>query len=169
MPLSDPADRPRPSLPGTVFLEEVLGPLGITQREAAERLRISYPRMNEIVNAKRRVTPETALRLARFSGTEPEYWLDLQQAVDLWDAIHGKVDEDDLAAIEPAFDRIAASRGRSSERRERYAAARVSPLGQEPADDLTSATTAAERLAIVEELSTQSWQLGRGSVAREEP
>jgi addiction module HigA family antidote len=58
----------------------------MTQREAAERLRISYPRMNEIVNGKRSLTPETALRLGRFTDTEPELWLNLQQAVDLWDA-----------------------------------------------------------------------------------
>jgi len=78
----------RPVRPGQVFLEDFLIPLGITQKEAAERLRISYPRMNEIVNGKRTVTPDTALRLARFTGTEPEFWLNLQQAVDLWDAIH---------------------------------------------------------------------------------
>jgi len=78
----------RPIRPGKVFLEDFLIPLGITQKEAAERLLISYPRMNEIVNGKRTVTPDTALRLARFTGTEPEFWLNLQQAVDLWDAIN---------------------------------------------------------------------------------
>ena len=78
----------RPIRPGQVFLEDFLIPLGITQKKAAERLRISYPRMNEIVNGRRTVTPDTALRLARFTGTEPEFWLNLQQAVDLWDAIH---------------------------------------------------------------------------------
>ena len=78
----------RPTHPGLVFLEDFLAPLGITQREAAERLRISYPRMNEIINGKRSVTPETALRIARLTGTEPEFWLNLQQALDLWDAIH---------------------------------------------------------------------------------
>jgi antitoxin HigA-1 len=86
----------RPKVPGAVFLEDYLIPLGITQREAAERLQISYPRMNEIVNGKRAVTPETSLRLARFTGTEPEYWLNLQQAVDLWDAMHST----EAAAIE---------------------------------------------------------------------
>lgn len=80
----------RPVHPGEVFLEDFLEPLGITQKEAASRLRISYPRMNEIVNGKRAVTPDTALRLARFSGTEPEFWLNLQQAVDLWDALHSE-------------------------------------------------------------------------------
>lgn len=80
--------RRRPTHPGEVFLEEFLEPLEMTQREAAERLRISYPRMNEIVNGKRSVTPDTALRFARFTGTEPEFWLNLQQALDLWDALH---------------------------------------------------------------------------------
>jgi addiction module HigA family antidote len=74
-----------------VFLEDFLIPLGITQKESAERLRISYPRMNEIINGKRSVTPETALRLARLTGTEAEFWLNLQQAVDLWDAVHSNV------------------------------------------------------------------------------
>jgi antitoxin HigA-1 len=80
----------RPTPPGEVLLEDFLLPLGITQREAAARLRISYPRMNEVVNGKRAVTPDTALRLARFTNTEPEFWLNLQQAVDLWDAIHSE-------------------------------------------------------------------------------
>jgi addiction module HigA family antidote len=91
----------RPTHPGETLLEDFLQPLGLTQREAAARLRISYPRMNEIVNGKRSVTAETALRLARFTGTEPEFWLDLQSAVDLWDAIQA-ADEADLAAIIPA-------------------------------------------------------------------
>lgn len=70
------------------FLQDFLLPLGITQKEAAERLRISYPRMNEIIRGKRSVTPDTALRLAKLTDTEPEFWLNLQQAVDLWDALH---------------------------------------------------------------------------------
>ena len=58
--------------------------------------------MNEIVNGKRAVTPDTALRLAKFTGTEPEFWLNLQQqAVDLWDALHSE-EARDVDAIEPA-------------------------------------------------------------------
>jgi antitoxin HigA-1 len=91
----------RPTPPGEVFLEDFLLPLGITQRDAAARLRISYPRMNEIVNGKRAVTPDTALRLARFTSTEPEFWLNLQQAVDLWDALHSD-QAAELEAIQPA-------------------------------------------------------------------
>lgn len=56
--------------------------------------------MNEIVNGKRAVTPETALRFARFTDTEPEFWLNLQQAVDLWDAMHSATE--DIKRIEPA-------------------------------------------------------------------
>jgi addiction module HigA family antidote len=83
-----------------VFLEDFLIPLALTQREAAERLKISYPRMNEIINGKRAVTPETALRLAKLTRTEPEFWLNLQQAVDLWDALHSD-QAADVEEIEP--------------------------------------------------------------------
>jgi len=82
-------------------LEDFLLPLGITQREAAARLRISYPRMNEIVNGKRAVTPDSALRLAKFTNTEPEFWLNLQQAIDLWDALHSD-QAAELEEIQPA-------------------------------------------------------------------
>lgn len=91
----------RPVHPGEVFREDFLEPLRMTQREAAERLRISYPRMNEIVNGKRSVTPETALRLARFTRTEPEFWLNLQQSVDLWHAVHSDAAAD-VEEIRPA-------------------------------------------------------------------
>ena len=80
----------RPVSPGEVLLEDFLIPLGMTQKDAAQRLRISYPRMNEIVKGHRTVTPDTALRLGRLTGTEPEFWLNLQQAVDLWDALHSE-------------------------------------------------------------------------------
>ena len=91
----------RPVHPGKVFLEKFLNRLGITQREAAKALHISYPRMNEIVNEKRSVTPETALRLARFTGTEPEFWLSLQQARDLWDTRQSE-EAKDVERIRPA-------------------------------------------------------------------
>ena len=91
----------RPTPPGQIFLEDFLVPIGMTQRAAAGRLRISYPRMNEIVNGKRSVTPDTALRLAKFTETEPEFWLNLQQAVDLWDALHSE-QASEVESIEPA-------------------------------------------------------------------
>jgi plasmid maintenance system antidote protein VapI len=56
--------------------------------------------MNEIIHGKRTVTPETALRFARFTNTEAEFWLNLQLAVDLWDARHLE-DLEEIQEIEP--------------------------------------------------------------------
>ena len=59
-----------PTHPGEMLLEEFLEPLGLTQTEFAERLGVSYPRVNELVHGKRGVTPDTALRLERLRGLE---------------------------------------------------------------------------------------------------
>ncbi len=80
-----PTHRP-PTHPGEMLLEEFLKPLGLTQRALADALHMPYQRVNEIVRGKRGVTPATALRLARFFGTTPEFWLNLQQAWDLYHA-----------------------------------------------------------------------------------
>lgn len=81
-----PKQRP-PTHPGEMLLKEFLEPLEMTQVELADRLRVSYPRVNEIVKGKRAVTPDTALRLARLFGTSPEFWLDGQRNWDLWHAL----------------------------------------------------------------------------------
>jgi addiction module HigA family antidote len=73
-----------PTHPGVMLAEEFLGPLGITQRELAEAIHVPYQRVNELVNGKRGVTPSTALRLARFFGTSPDFWLNLQTRWDLY-------------------------------------------------------------------------------------
>jgi antitoxin HigA-1 len=90
-----------PAHPGEVFLEDFLEPLAITQKAAATDLKISYPRMNEIIRGKRSVTPDTALRLAKYTGTEPEFWLNLQQTLDLWNALKSE-QAADLEDIRPA-------------------------------------------------------------------
>lgn len=84
-----------------MFLEDFLEPLAITQKKAAASLKISYPRMNEIIRGKRSVTPDTALRFARYTGTEPEFWLNLQQTLDLWKALRSE-QAGDLQDIQPA-------------------------------------------------------------------
>jgi addiction module HigA family antidote len=63
--------------------EEFLIPLGITQNSLALKIRVPATRIGEIIHAKRSVTPDTALRLARFFGNSPEFWLNLQQMHDL--------------------------------------------------------------------------------------
>ena len=79
-----------PTHPGEMLLEEYLKPLGMTQSELAERIGVSYPRVNEIINGKRGVTPDTALRLSKLLGTTPEFWLNGQRNWDLWHALHSE-------------------------------------------------------------------------------
>ena len=75
-----------PTHPGEVLLQEFLKPLDMTQGAAAEKMEISLNRLNEIIKGKRGVTADTALRLAALVGTSPEFWLNLQNAVDLYRA-----------------------------------------------------------------------------------
>jgi len=72
-----------PVHPGEVLLEEFLKPLGLSQNRLGLALGVSPRRVNEIVLGKRRITAETALRLARYFGTTPQFWLGLQADYDL--------------------------------------------------------------------------------------
>jgi antitoxin HigA-1 len=76
----------QPTHPGEMLLEEFLLPMGLTQRQLADAIRVPYQRVNEIVNQRRGITPATALRLARFFGTSAGFWLDLQMRWDLYHA-----------------------------------------------------------------------------------
>ena len=62
----------------------------LTQRELADGIRVPYQRVNELVNGRRGVTPHTALRLAKFLGTSPDLWMNLQLR---WDLYHAQFDE----------------------------------------------------------------------------
>lgn len=94
-----PKYRP-PTHPGEMLLKEFLEPLGITQTDLARRLGITRVRVNEIVNRKRVVTPDTALRLARIFGMDAEFWLGLQQDWDLWHAARA-LDAAEIEKIQP--------------------------------------------------------------------
>jgi antitoxin HigA-1 len=76
----------RPTHPGEFIREDILLEYGLTQEELAEKLEVSRRSINQLVNEKRRVTADMALRLGKFTQTSPELWLNLQTAVDLWDA-----------------------------------------------------------------------------------
>ena len=67
-----------------MLLEEFLKPYGMTQVQLANRIHVSYSRVNEIIKRKRGITTDTALRLSALFGTTPQYWLSLQQDWDLW-------------------------------------------------------------------------------------
>jgi len=83
MPAEKFADKLAPVHPGEVLLEEFLKPLGLSQNRPALDIRTPARRINEIVLGKRRVSPDTALRLARYFDTSPHFWLGLQMDYDL--------------------------------------------------------------------------------------
>lgn len=78
-----------PIHPGEILLHEFLKPHRISQSAFAVRMGVSFPRLNEIINGKRAITADTALRLARVLGASANFWLDLQARVDLWRALQG--------------------------------------------------------------------------------
>ena len=77
------ARRLPPVHPGEILREDLMKPLGISVNRLSRDLRVPVTRMSEIVNGRRGVTADTALRLARYFGTTPEFWMSLQAAYDL--------------------------------------------------------------------------------------
>jgi len=80
-----------PIHPGEILLEEFLKPMGISQNRLALDIRVPARRINEIVHGKRRITADTALRLAKYFDMSPQFWLGLQMDYDL------DIAEDELA------------------------------------------------------------------------
>lgn len=79
--------RRAPTHPGEIFEEEYRKPSGLSQAEAARRMRMSSNRLNEIVAGKRGMTAETAILVAALTRTTPEFWMKLQTDHDLWHAL----------------------------------------------------------------------------------
>ena len=73
----------RPIHPGEILREEFLIPLGMSAHALAMALHVPAPRINDIVREKRSLSPDTVLRLSRYFGTTPEFWMNLQSAFDL--------------------------------------------------------------------------------------
>ncbi len=76
----------RPTHPGEMLREDFLPDYGLTISSLAKALGVSRQTVNELIREHRAVSPEMALRLARLFGNTPEFWLNAQRAVDLWDA-----------------------------------------------------------------------------------
>ncbi len=76
-----------------ILLEEFMGPLGLTQNQLARELGVDPGRINRIVTGKSRITADTALRLARYFGTTPQLWMNLQAKYDLELAMDKKAEE----------------------------------------------------------------------------
>lgn len=82
-----------------MLLEEFLIPMGLTQHQLAVSINVPYQRINDLVNGRRGVTPSTALRLAKFFGKTPGFWMNLQLR---WDLYFAQLKEEKvLTSIEP--------------------------------------------------------------------
>ncbi len=89
----------KPTHPGEMLREDFLPDYGLTVSSLASAIGVSRQSINEILRERRSVSPEMALRLARLFGNSPEFWLNAQRAVDLWEA--AQVIESDVARIQP--------------------------------------------------------------------
>jgi antitoxin HigA-1 len=76
----------RPTHPGEMLREDFMPDYGLTVSSLASALGVSRQSVNELLRERRAITPEMALRLARLFGNTPEFWLNAQRAVDLWEA-----------------------------------------------------------------------------------
>ena len=81
-----------PTHPGEMLFDEFLKPMGLSQRELADAIHVPYQRVNEIINGRRGMTPSTALRLAKFFGVSPDFWMNLQLRWDLYFAKESEAD-----------------------------------------------------------------------------
>lgn len=89
----------RPTHPGEMLREDFLPDYDLTISGLAGALGVSRQSINELLRERRAVSPEMALRLARLFGNTPEFWLNAQRAVDLWDA--AQEIKNDVARIRP--------------------------------------------------------------------
>ncbi len=100
--MSIPNTRPlkrRPTHPGEMLREDFMPDFGLTVAGLAEAVGVSRQSINELLRGRRAVSPEMALRLARLFGNSPEFWLNAQRSVDLWDAAQNV--SEDVKRIKP--------------------------------------------------------------------
>lgn len=89
----------RPTHPGEMLREDFMPDYALTVAGLAEAVGVSRQSINELLRGRRAVSPEMALRLSRLFGNSPEFWLNAQRAVDLWDATRSVKDQ--VARIKP--------------------------------------------------------------------
>ncbi|MBS0272657.1 MAG: HigA family addiction module antidote protein [Proteobacteria bacterium] len=73
--------------PGEILKEEFLGPLGLTSYRLAKEIHVPAPRIHDIINQKRGITADTALRLSKFFCTTPQFWMNLQDSYEIRQAL----------------------------------------------------------------------------------
>src|SRR5215211_5633692 len=89
----------KPTHPGEMLREDFMPDYGLTVAGLAESLAVSRQSINELLRERRALSPEMAIRLARLFNNSPEFWMNAQRAVDLWDA--SQAIRDDVARIKP--------------------------------------------------------------------
>ena len=89
----------RPTHPGEMLREEFMPDYGLSVAKLADALGVSRQSVNELVHERRSLSTEMALRLARLFGTSPQYWLNMQRGIDIWDSL--ELDRDAIEAITP--------------------------------------------------------------------
>lgn len=89
----------RPTHPGEMLREEFMPDFGLSVAGLAKRLGVSRQSVNELVHERRGLSSDMALRLARLFGTTPQYWMNLQRGIDLWDSL--ELNRSSIEAIEP--------------------------------------------------------------------
>ena len=88
-----------PIHPGEFLREEYMPELGLSVSKLAERLGVTRQTVNDIVRERRALSPDMCLRLGRLFGTTPQFWMNMQAKVDLWNSL--ELHRDDIEAIEP--------------------------------------------------------------------
>jgi addiction module HigA family antidote len=87
--------------PGDILKTEFMEPLGLSSYQLAKDLRVSAPRVNDLVRGKRSITADTAIRLSAYFGNSAEFWLGLQMDHDLWVAAKIKLPDPPIAKVKP--------------------------------------------------------------------
>ena len=90
-----------PATLGEILTKEFIEPMGLTQGALAEAMGVAREHVNELCNDRRTVTAPTALILARVFGNSPEFWLNVQQRTDLWEAMHSPSERKRIARARP--------------------------------------------------------------------
>jgi addiction module HigA family antidote len=91
----------KPSGIAEILVEEFMQPLGLTQTALAEAMGVPRKHVNELCNERRTVTAPTALILARVFGNSPDFWLNIQRRIDLWQALNDPHDSARIARAKP--------------------------------------------------------------------
>ncbi|MEX2647476.1 MAG: HigA family addiction module antitoxin [Alphaproteobacteria bacterium] len=91
----------KPASVGEILIEEFMEPMGLTQGALAEAMGVQRKHVNELCNDRRAVTAPTALILARVFGNSPDFWLNVQRRIDLWEAMHSPRERERIERARP--------------------------------------------------------------------